>query len=203
VGRKGNRLLTKRRQKHHWGFHSRKGTAQVSPRDPDPILDRAATEALLRPRVVAVGPTRSLAIPDIAPRVYEAKLLLGDMSGERFESAASIATRIDAVITDDELYELGEPRPSSETVAKAKDLILSAEHVGSKFPHPKISVYFGEVDITWKAQDRLLRVIVFPDPIRPAVLYFQTDRGEALTRGESVEVTNAEDLPRRLNWLLG
>ncbi|HXB68503.1 MAG TPA: hypothetical protein VNY05_09675 [Candidatus Acidoferrales bacterium] len=188
-------MLTKRRGKHHLngqrpGFHSRKGTAPVSLRDSNPILDRAATEAILRPRV-------------FAPHLYEAKLLLGDMFREPFESATSIATRIDEVIADDDLYELGEPRPSSETVAKAKELILSAEYVGSKFPHPKISVYFGEVDITWKAQDRLLRVIVFPDPLRPAALYFQTDKGEALTRGESVEVTNAEDLSRSLNWLLG
>jgi hypothetical protein len=46
-------------------------------------------------------------------------------------------------------------------------------------------------------------MVVFSDPVRPAVLYFQTDKGEALTRGESVDVRGAEDLPRKLVWLIG
>ena len=101
------------------------------------------------------------------------------------------------------MYEPGEPKPDLEAVAKAKDLIVAAEHRGRKLPKPKISVYFGEIDITWAVQNRLLRLIVFPDSAQPAVLYFQTDKGEALTRGESVEVSGAEDLSQRLDWLLG
>jgi hypothetical protein len=44
---------------------------------------------------------------------------------------------------------------------------------------------------------------VFCDSARPVVLYFQTDNGEALTRGESVDVTGADDLSQKLVWLLG
>jgi hypothetical protein len=113
------------------------------------------------------------------------------------------AARIDAVIADDDMYEAGEPRPSPEAAAKAKDLVKSAERMGHGLPRPEVSVYSGEIDVTWKVRNRLLRMIVFSDPVRPAVLYSQTDTGEALTRGESVDVRGAEDLPRKLVWLLG
>jgi hypothetical protein len=119
------------------------------------------------------------------------------------EGNDDIAARIDAVIADDDMYEAGEPRPSPEAAAKAKDLVKSAERAGRGLPRPEVSVYFGEIDVTWKVRNRLLRMIVFSDPARPAVLYFQTDKGEALTRGESVDVSGVDDLPRKLVWLLG
>jgi len=130
-------------------------------------------------------------------------MLLAEVPFEPFESAAATATKIDAVIADDDIYEPGEPRPSPEAATLAKDLIVAAERKGRKLPRPKVSVYFGEIDVTWTVQNRLLRLIVFPDSARPAVLYFQTDKGEALTRGESVEVSSAEDLSHKLDWLLG
>jgi len=135
--------------------------------------------------------------------VQEAGALLAGESVAQFESAADIAAKIDAVIADDDMYEPGEPRPSLEAATKAKDLIVAAERGVRKLPKPKVSVYFGEIDVTWTVQNRLLRLIVFPDSERPAVLYFQTDQGEALTRGESVEVSGDEDLSQRLDWLLG
>jgi hypothetical protein len=119
------------------------------------------------------------------------------------ESTDDIAARIDAVIADDDMYEAGEPRPSPEAAAKAKELIKSAGRADRGLPRPEVSVYFGEIDVTWKVRNRLLRMVVFSDPVRPAVLYFQTDKGEALTRGESVDVRGAEDLPRKLVWLIG
>ena len=114
-----------------------------------------------------------------------------------------IAARIDAAIADDDMYELGDPRPSPEAAAKAKDLVKSAGRAGRGLPCPEVSVYFGESDVTWRVRNRLLRMIVFSDPARPAVLYFQTDKGEALTHGESVDVRGADDLPQKLVWLLG
>jgi hypothetical protein len=118
------------------------------------------------------------------------------------ETAAGIAEQIDAVIADDDMYEPGEPRPSLEAAAKAKDLVALARRGGRELPRPEVSVYFGEIDVTWKVQNRLLRLIVFSDPGRPPVLYSQTDRGEALTRGESVEA-KAEHLSQKVLWLLG
>ena len=121
----------------------------------------------------------------------------------RFQSAATIAARIDATIADDDLYETDEPRPSTEAASKAKDLIKAVEQWGSRLPAPKISVYFGELDITWTVDKRVLRLIILADRARPAVLYFQTDDGNALTRGESVDVGSPTVLSQKLDWLLG
>jgi hypothetical protein len=46
-------------------------------------------------------------------------------------------------------------------------------------------------------------MIVFSDPARPAVLYLQTDKGEALTRGETIVLTGIPDLVEKLAWLRG
>jgi hypothetical protein len=123
---------------------------------------------------------------------------------QSYEAAGSIAAKIDAIVVDSDRYEPGEPRPTQETIAKAKGLIQSAERNGSKFPKSEIAVYFGEIDITWRVANRLLRLIVFADPVKNALLYFQTDKGEALTRGESIDVNNeGKDLSQQLTWLLG
>jgi hypothetical protein len=119
------------------------------------------------------------------------------------EGNDDIAARIDAAIADDDMYEPGEPRPSLDAAARAKDLINSAGDAVRGVPCPEVSVYFGEIDVTWRVRNRLLRMAVFCDSARPVVLYFQTDNGEALTRGESVDVTGADDLSQKLVWLLG
>jgi len=82
------------------------------------------------------------------------------------ENSDDIAARIDAVIADDDMYEAGEPRPSPEAAAKAKDLVSSARAVRG-LPHPEVSVYFGEINVTWKVRNRLLRLIVFSDQPGP------------------------------------
>lgn len=135
--------------------------------------------------------------------IYERESLSADLFGAGFESPANTAARIDAVVADDSMYELGEPKPSVQAVADAKKLVMSAAQAISRLPRPAISVYFGEIDVTWKLRDRLLRMIVFSDPARPAVLYFQTDKGETLTRGETVEIRGAKDLSEKLAWLRG
>jgi hypothetical protein len=120
-----------------------------------------------------------------------------------FQTAVGIAAQIDAVIADDDMYEPGEPRPSPAAVATAKDLVKSAVRGERRLPRPEVSVYFGEIDVTWRVQNRLLRMIVFSDPARAPVLYFQNDKGEALTRGQSVDVAGVDDLSQKLVWLLG
>jgi hypothetical protein len=119
------------------------------------------------------------------------------------EGNDDVAARIDAVIADDDMYEPGEPRPTQEAAAKAKDLIKSAGRAVRELPRPEVSVYFGEIDVTWKVRNRLLRIVVFSETGRAAVLYFQTDDGGALTRGESVDIRGEDDLPRKFAWLLG
>ena len=118
------------------------------------------------------------------------------------ETPDIILSKIDSVLADDELYEPGEPRPSPETVGRAKSLINAAMDRERRIPKAEVSAYFGELDVTWRHQNRLLRLVVFPDVTRRPVLYSQTDSGDALTRGHSIEVTGSDVLSSRLDWLL-
>jgi len=101
------------------------------------------------------------------------------------------------------LYVHKTSRTFNLTIATAKALIESAEAHGARFTKPEIRAYFGEIDITWKSSNRLLSIIVFADATRPAVLYSQTDVGEILNRGETVEAKDGAALSRQLAWLLG
>ena len=206
-------MTSKRRQKNPWpgsrvGSHLRQGGTSAPVTSPAPVINELAIGTFLGSEVVAMG-LRSIYWPPYrwwnyyATPLPEVKTLLTGLPSRQFETAASITARIDAVIADNDMYEPSEPRPSPEAVIKAKELMASAEREGSRFPRPKISVYFGEIDFTWTVENRLLRLIVLADPSLPAVLYFQSDKGEALTRGESVPVSVADDLSQKLNWLLG
>src|ERR1039458_9836939 len=50
-----------------------------------------------------------------------------------------IAARIDAAIADDDMYELGDPRPSPEAAAKAKDLDVN-ERTTAATPHEVVQI---------------------------------------------------------------
>lgn len=118
------------------------------------------------------------------------------------ETRDTILSKIDSVLAEDDFYEPGEPRPSAETVDRAKSLIQTGIDPERGIPRAEVSAYFGELDVTWRCQNRLLRLVVFPDATRRPVLYSQTDNGDALTRGHSIEVTGPAELSNRLDWLL-
>lgn len=213
-------LATKRR----WGsrapgrrspYNARKRVAAISHSDavrsvlhtlvlPDHVLDvRLFRPFDIRPIPSQLSNFCVIKTSAQGPLLFEAKLFVKGTFADPFESVASMEDRIDAVIADADLYESGEPRPSLEAVSKIKGLLRSVAYAGGQLPHPKISVYFGEIDLTWTIKNRLLRLIVFSDRDRPALLYFQTDKGEALTRGDSMDLADATDLSRKLTWLLG
>ena len=77
------------------------------------------------------------------------------------EGNDDIAPRIDAAIADDDMYEPGEPRPSLDAAARAKDLINSAGDAVRGVPCPEVSVYFGEIDVTWRVRNRLLSCLLY------------------------------------------
>jgi hypothetical protein len=208
-------LQTKRRptnrRRHNWGPYSSShwSLANEGPlaREAFHAHSVAATESscsfIKAPRDDVRGSAASTFPFDVGNIVVRQVGSLADLFLDPPQTVANIGARIDAVIADDDMYEAGEPRPSPEAAAKAKELVKSAGRAGRKLPRPEVSVYFGEIDVTWRVQNRFLRLIVFSDPARSALLYSQTDNGEALTRGESVEVSGADDLSQKLALLLG
>ena len=103
------------------------------------------------------------------------------------QTADTILERIRSVIEDEDQYADDEPAPSDETVALAEQLIRTIESVGvDEFPKTYISVYYGEIDITWKTAKDLVRLMVKPgDRIE---LYQQPNYPNS-PRGESTVIT--------------
>ncbi len=129
-------------------------------------------------------------VPSIEPRSSKSR------------DATAIIAEIDRAVDDAGAYEEGETQPSPEAVEAAKRLVLAAEQRGVKFPTTEVSVYYGEIDLTWKSGNRLLRLVVHSDARTP-LLYFQTDTGEAFTRGQSAPAASGYQLAERLQWLSG
>ena len=108
----------------HRAFHSGRSTVPVSQRVPPTIFDSTAIEALLYALVAGedsrewpyhdpIVPSKpyTVAVPVRASFSYDPKLLLG-RSVRPSESGRSIAAKIDEVIADNDLYEVGEPKPN-------------------------------------------------------------------------------------------
>lgn len=111
-----------------------------------------------------------------------------------------IENKIRDRIRDPEMFDEGEPRPSEEVIERALNLIRAVEE---EEPLPECSVEFfhGELDLTWKHQDRLLMLIVHSDPDRSAELYWRRESPGAFVRGEHIEVRSADDLIEKLRWI--
>ena len=118
-------------------------------------------------------------------------------------SAEAFNTRLTDLLNEPGLLEEGEPSPSEETLAQIRGVALWMEDQTLKVGLPEISVYFGEVDLTWKNANRLLRLIAYPETNRrPMTVYQQADSGEPLTRGQLTPVTSIDDvLPEKFAWL--
>lgn len=116
--------------------------------------------------------------------------------------ADAIGAKIDGVVEDPENYEPGEPHPSTEAIETLKGILEQVERGGAQLPKTDVSTYYGEVDATWRKDNRMLRLISYSDGRSPQ-LYFCTDQGEALTRGKTIDPATSEDLAEKLAWLVG
>ena len=87
--------------------------------------------------------------------------------------ANAIANSIDAIVSNPESYEQGEAPPSEGAVCAAVDLLQEAEVSGTHLPAASVSTYYGELNVTWQSENRLLRLITYSDNREP-VLYFCT-----------------------------
>ena len=106
--------------------------------------------------------------------------------------------QIDLVVGNAEGFEDAEPRPSLAAIRSAKQLIQSAFLALGRILKAEVSAYYGELNLTWRFQDRLVRLIVFSNN-RVPIVYWLTEGREPLSRS----VQSPEDLNERLTWLLG
>src|SRR5438132_9390139 len=110
----------------------------------------------------------------------------------------SVERQIDLVVGNAEGFEDAEPRPSLAAIRSAKQLIQSAFLALGRILKAEVSAYYGELNLTWRFQDRLVRLIVLSNN-RVPIVYWLTEGREPLSRS----VQSPEDLNERLTWLLG
>lgn len=80
------------------------------------------------------------------------------------DSIVFVVKSLDLIVTDDDQYETDEPRPSQETIQVARKLLRSMAEVGyNNLPKTYISVYYGEIAVTWKTEQNLDRLTFSPN----------------------------------------
>ena len=77
----------------------------------------------------------------------------------------SMMERIRAHISDPDNYEEGEPRPSMATLRRLETLVQDTRRInpGIFVRTPKISTFYGEIDLTWDTMRQMVRVIAHPN----------------------------------------
>jgi len=113
----------------------------------------------------------------------------------------TISQRIDAAVADDDQYQQDEARPSGEIADLAKRLIYATEKAGvTRFPKTYVSVYYGEIDITWKTDRNMVRLIIRPN--RTIELYRQRDY-HLSPKGAFVPITIQDGgrIAEQIDWL--
>src|SRR5579864_2074215 len=83
-------------------------------------------------------------------------------------SSLSIADLIDVVCADQDSYEVGEAHSTPKAIGDLKQLIIEASAV----PEAAVTIgdiapYFGELSITWRQGNRMLRATSFSDDRSP------------------------------------
>lgn len=115
-------------------------------------------------------------------------------------SAESISLQIDETLDDVDQYESGEVAPSPSAVEAVKTLLNGCATAIPTSVRPTVSAYYGELDVTWEANGKLVRLIFYSDD-RPPKVYFHVESEAVLTRGHSEEVSQAS-FKKRLQWLM-
>ena len=85
------------------------------------------------------------------------------------QASERIIQRIWDLSQDQDLRDEDEPAPPHEVIDRAIQLIRDADILmGRAMPSGQVSTFFGEVNVTWRADDRIIRFACFPN--RPSVL---------------------------------
>jgi len=118
------------------------------------------------------------------------------------KKSVTIEEKIDATCSDPDNFEEGEDHPSAEAIGELKRILSEASEINhSDIPDGDVSPYFGEVSVTWRRDNRMLRLTVFSDG-RDARLDFGTTPESSLGNYQFNPTANGESLVNQLNWLL-
>jgi hypothetical protein len=116
-------------------------------------------------------------------------------------TAPTIYEQIDAVCEDAESYEPGEERTAPIAISSLKALLYEAEQIlGREIALGDIAPYFGELSITWRHDNRMLRLTSFSDE-RHSRLDFGSAPANALGNYDFDAAVTGGKLADKLSWL--
>lgn len=106
----------------------------------------------------------------------------------------TLIERVKAHISDPDNYEDGEPRPSMATLRKLESLIEDTRAIDPSVfvKAPKISTFYGEIDLTWDTTHQMVRIIANPGD-KATELYTLTKDGSPVPKG-TVRIAEAHDV---------
>jgi hypothetical protein len=109
-------------------------------------------------------------------------------------NAAVVNALIDAV-SDTDLYETGERKPSPDIIATAATALTAVS-----IANADIAPYFGEINITWRTNDGRVKAIFGPLPNTFSV-YCETVQGGRVTYNDLRQHADVDYLHSSLEWL--
>jgi hypothetical protein len=116
------------------------------------------------------------------------------------EKKLTLEEKIDAVFSDPENFEDGELPPVEAAVTLKGILSEASAAASADIPDGDVNPYFGELSITWRRGDKMLRLTAFSNG-RKARLDFGTTPERSLGAYEFNPAATGETLVDKLNWL--
>ena len=114
----------------------------------------------------------------------------------------SLNDQIDQVCGDPDSYEADEQPATAKAKDDLKEVVNDASLAyGSPLPVGHIAPYFGEVSITWRNRERMVRITSFSDDRHPRLDFGATPEGALGDYQFDTQATGAK-LAEKLTWLL-
>ncbi len=111
--------------------------------------------------------------PSLDPTGTELLSRLNAFSDIYRQEADRILERIYQIAANPDLRDEGEPSPSHAVIEELGRLLRRAgDLMVSSMSHGQVSTFFGELNVTWRVGDKIVRLASFPN--RPTIL--QTGR---------------------------
>jgi len=116
---------------------------------------------------------------------------------------ASLGGLIDEICADPRNFEPGEIAPNAKAIADIKSILAEVETAfGKSIYNGDITPYFGELSITWRRGDDMLRLTSFSDNRVPRIDFGTTPDG-ALGEYQFEPIATGESLAEHLRLLYG
>jgi hypothetical protein len=121
---------------------------------------------------------------------------------EPSETIAAILQKIDASVTDPEMYDEDESHPTEDVVRGIKELVQRTEGLlpGERFPTAIVRPFDGSIRITWVKESGSVRLVYSENPVERYIFHEEVLGGRSNSSGIDPDPT-PRSLASWLEWL--